>query len=210
MRPNPGNIEIQEPPLQELNKKRSCVKRSCATGCGCLAIVILAIALLVKLAANPPQKELSLPPPSFPADIPVYDKDAIHGVVLVSGKSRSRWSQPAFSLLEKGIGRAASFAGSGSAAREWLEAVGASLEDRRDSIRVEWKDLTAEPGFVERFYKNELAKSGYAVSDIKGADPRIVFSFQKDAVDGTLVIVDNPDRRGTDDMTIVIRVPSAD
>ena len=90
MRRNIEQIEIKEPPIQELGKKRSCLKRTCFTGCGCIVIFIIASVLLLKFATGPRTKKLNEVPDNFPESIPLYDSDNIQEINFTSGKEKGR------------------------------------------------------------------------------------------------------------------------
>ena len=71
MRKNIDNIEIKEPPIRELKKNRSCLKRSCTTGCLLLLILLIGFWVFVRFAATPRERELKDIPDIVPPDIPV-------------------------------------------------------------------------------------------------------------------------------------------
>lgn len=217
MRRHIEEIEIKEPPLQELNKKRSCVKRSCLTGCGCIAVFILASVLILYIAANPRQKELKEVPAHFPANIPVYDKDAIHSITLVSGRERSRWIEaaayvPKIILSPLLIATERNGVASSTEQTSWKHLVNVieePISDHRDLITVSWSELGAQPKFINTYYQTELKKQGYTVTVPEQTSDTIrMFEFSKDAVNGYLLITDDPADDGTDQLLLSVRIPT--
>ncbi len=214
-RNNVEDIEIKEPPLQELNKKRSCLKRSCLTGCGCILIFILVSVGIIYFAANPRKKELREVPAHFPADIPIYDKDAIHSISFVSGAERGRWIElaayvpkvivsPLLIALENDEPTPA------SSERTWekfIRVIEEPVSDRRDYVVIEWSNVSAQPKFVDAYYQNALKKADFSLSSIIDGEGMKQFSFQKDNVDGSFFYKDDPKSDGTDTVVLNVRLP---
>ncbi len=216
MRRNVEDIEIKEPPLQELNKKRSCLKRSCLTGFGCILIFLLVSVGIIYFAANPRKKELKTVPANFPSEIPVYDKDAIHTITFISGQERGRWIElaayvpkiivsPLLIALENNESNPA------SPERTWakfLRVIEEPVADRRDQVTIEWSNLSAQPKFVEAYYQSALKKANFSVEPTHDAEGSKQFTFSKDSVDGYLLLQDDAQKDGTDMILLNVRVPS--
>ncbi|MFH2018523.1 MAG: hypothetical protein ABII98_00875, partial [bacterium] len=89
-RPVIDNVEIVEPPLEELTKEKSGLKGACFLGCLFLLLIFIAIIVFIRVYSGPGPKTFSQVPENFPKDIPVYDPDNIEKVTYVSGKYKSR------------------------------------------------------------------------------------------------------------------------
>jgi hypothetical protein len=206
MSPNQHEVEIKEPPIQELNKKRSCLKRSCATGCGCIVIFFLAALGLIWFATHPPASSAKKVPSNFPVSIPIYDPDAITSIKIISGAEHNRWIAwagylPKFVVtpILFGLDRVS---GNVSAVGRTILAV-----DRRDSIRIEWEHLSAQPKFIDNYYQSVLKKAGYLMSAGTEINANRRFEFSTGTIDGVLIIRDNPEREGTDSVVMTVSVP---
>jgi len=221
------NVKIVEPPLQELGKKHSGFKRACLTGCGCIFIFIIASIAGLRLAVGPGPQTLKSVPNNFPADIPVYDKDAIEKITFISGKYKNRGLEIAAffpklilspfllamnrdttvetpaatttTMIEK----------QATALRKLWKLVVTPIGDHRDTIQIEWKNLDAEPSFVISYYKKELRKKNYKIEvQSEGAGIR-QFSFSReDGLSGSLYTQgDEENRPGTDYAILTINLP---
>ncbi|MBI5222692.1 MAG: hypothetical protein HY980_04355 [Candidatus Magasanikbacteria bacterium] len=212
------NIEIKEPPIRELGKKSSCMRRSCSTGCGCIVVFIVASLIILKLSAGPRQKELKNLPPRFPAAIPVYDIDNADSIMLTYGKEKGRWLEtaayvpklivaPAVVLLEKKLFPNSTASDENKFSR-FVRLLKKPVSDHRDTIQLEWTELTAEPRFVYDYYKNDLEKAGFLIDVSQNNDRVKQFSFKKDAVEGVVFIGDNKEDGGTDHVSLTATFPN--
>ena len=87
---NLDSIEIVEPPIGELSKKRNGFFRTCLTSV-IIIIVLLAIGILaIRMSLGPGPKILSKLPDNFPADVPVYDRENIEVITFISGRYKNR------------------------------------------------------------------------------------------------------------------------
>ena len=83
-------VEIVEPPLGELTKKRSSFKRTCFTGCGCLLLLLIALVAAFRIAVGAGPTTLPTVPKNFPDTITIYDKDTIDRITFISGRYKNR------------------------------------------------------------------------------------------------------------------------
>lgn len=223
MRRNIDQIEIQEPPLEELKKKRSCLKHTCASGCGCLFVFLIIALLILKFTAGEKIKEVKSVPDNWPKNIIVYDKDNISKISFISGSDRGRALEriamapklvlsPIFLILEKKFpvkeqnkdGRIEPETNWESFVRIMKEPVA----DHRDKIQIEWTDVTAEPRFVYNYYKDELLKNNYQINESLNKDQIRQFNFhlREAEIEGVLYIKDNPENKGTDFISLTVNV----
>lgn len=216
MRRNIEEIEIKEPPLQELNNKRSCVKRSCVTGGGCIIVFILASALILYVAAKPSKKSLNEVPAHFPKDIrdtSTYDKDAIRSMTLISGKAPSRWIEiaayvpkiilsPLIIALERDY-----TAPSEKTWTTFIRVIEEPTIDRRDQVIIEWANLGAQPKFVTEYFQKKLQNANFTITVDTDTPGLKQFTFSKDTIDGMFLLTDNPKEDGSDQLFLTIRIP---
>ncbi|MEK7084793.1 MAG: hypothetical protein AAB932_06165 [Patescibacteria group bacterium] len=185
-------IEIQDPPLEELKKKRSCLRRGCFTGCGCIVFLLIGIALLFKFVIIPRPVELASVPPSFPEAIPLYDRGNISRIEFLSGEKEQRLLQLAAFIARKS---------------DLLTSLALPLS-ARDQLRIEWHDLSATPKFIENFYQTELKKNHIATATSSQSDTLRQFTFATTTIDGAVIITDDPAKDGTDSLELIINYPT--
>ena len=58
MRRKIDDIEIKEPPLEELSKKHSCFKRTCVSCCSFFIVIIIGSLIVLKFTVGPKTKDL--------------------------------------------------------------------------------------------------------------------------------------------------------
>lgn len=222
-------IEIKEPPIQELKKKRkSCTKRTCATGCGCIVFLIFASLLLLKFIAGPRVKELKELPPNFPPDINLYDKDEIKTITYISGKQKSRGVEmaafipkiilsPIILIFDDELKKDGVINQNGEISlkkrtswKDFVDIMKEPITDQRDKVQIEWNYLTAEPVYIYKYFKDNFEQIGYEVKVTTNNQTKKQFSFinQEKNIEGVLYIADEPTDKGTDYLSITINIPS--
>ncbi|HAZ28464.1 MAG TPA: hypothetical protein DCY48_01665 [Candidatus Magasanikbacteria bacterium] len=220
MRVEQSQVEIQEPPLQEMKKKRSCLRRSCVTGLGCIFLFILVSLGILWFTVVPRPKELKQTPDSFPTAIPLYDRDSISRITFISGKEKSRTIQiaafiprlilsPIIATLDKTVPLSEDGNNAGLDVSSWrniLSLLDESALDGRDIIKVEWKDVNAQPEFMNHYFETGLKGSGFTVSKPR-EDVPFSFDFTNRTIDGTFFIQDDGATIGTDYFSLTVNVP---
>ncbi|MFA5062099.1 MAG: hypothetical protein WC526_03050 [Patescibacteria group bacterium] len=221
MRRNIDNIEIVEPPFEELTKKYStfsAVKRTCLAGCGCLVIFIIGIIILLKVLMGAGPQNLSKVPANFPADIPVYDKDSIQRITYVSGNYKNKGIEiaaifpkiilsPLLMSLENKQPASSTNSGGFSIGNLW-QLLTAPISDHRDTVQIEWRSLAADPFFIVGYYKTELQKNNYNIDlESEGNDVR-QFSFSRGDINGSLYVESGGGKAGTNDMILTVNIGS--
>lgn len=215
MRQEIDKIEIKEPPIEELNKKRSCLKRTCVTGCGCLTIIFIISLIALKLSLGPRSKELRDLPPEFTKHVPLYDEENIEKIVYISGKERGRVIETAAYLPKVIIAPAVihsdkvrNFLGinfSTSTTNDWdkfFEFVGRPIVDHRDQIQIEWTLMPASKEFIQEYYETEFEKESFYIELESFNDETKQIVFSKDDIKGVLSILDKPGTPETDLVTM--------
>lgn len=211
MRRNLDDIQIVEPPIEELTKKKSW-KGACFTGCFFLIILVVAAVIGIRFYVGPGPKVSKGIPTNFPADIPVYDKDNIETITMISARYKERGLGIA-TILPKLVLSPVFFnsdnsTNSGSLQNIW-KAVSSPNGNYRDSIQIEWKNINADPSFVIAYYKKELKKKNFKI-DIESEGKKVEqFSFSReDGLDGSVFAqTDDEKKSGTDYMILTINLP---
>lgn len=220
MRRSIEDIEIKEPPIEDITKKHSCAKRGCSSSCGCLFFILLGMLILLKFVANPSLKSISKIPESVPQNIPIYDKDNIASVSFVSGQTQGRSVaivshvpsailSPIFSLLGIHLPPPDQAALSEKKITS-LNTIKQLIHNTNhtDIVSISWTNLDAEPDFIFAYYKTKLRKNGYRIFQSSDTENQKNFSFSgQNHIDGQLLINDDWSVPGTDHMTLIIYIP---
>ncbi len=211
MRRNLDNIEIVEPPIEELTKKRSW-KGTCFTSC--IFLVLLAVVAVVGIrfyVGSGPRISKGIPS-DFPADIPIYDKDNIDNITFIPAQYKERGLTVAI-ILPKIILSPTFYNSKNTdntgALKNILNTITAPEEDYRDSFQIEWHNVNADPSFVVSYYKKELKKKNFII-DIESEGKTVrQFSFSRaDGISGSIYAQgDEAKKSGTDYMLLTVNLP---
>jgi hypothetical protein len=180
------DIEIVDPPLQELSKKPSFFKSSCLGGCGCLVVVILGLVIGWKILLGHGPVTSSSVPKNFPDSIPLYDQNAIERVTIVTGKYQYRRRELSTILPQLIMGSTTTSTSSTTdlVSRLWNDFT--NPISIPDEITVEWSSPAVDPSFLNSYYKKELVQNGYNVTHEQEDHGTRQFSFSKSDIYGTL------------------------
>lgn len=223
MRHEIDKIEIKEPPIEELNKKRSCIKRTCVTGCGCFVIIFIASLLLLRFAIGPRTKEVRDLPQYFTQAVPLYDEENIERITHTSGKEKGTYAEIAayvpklvlsplvihFDTNYRYIPRTIT----DREMTKWEKFVAFMKEpiaDDRETYKIEWIELSADKNFITEYYQKELSKKGFELGVESSTREITQFTFQKEQahIDGAVYINDNRETRLTDYISLTVNIPS--
>ncbi len=211
MRRNLEDIEIVEPPIGELTKKKSW-KGTCFTGCFFLIILAIATVVGIRFYVGPGPKISTTIPNNFPADIPVYDKDNIEAITNIPARYKERGvgvSTILPKLILSPIFYNSDNTNNGSSLQNIWKAVTLPSGNYRDSIQIEWRKINADPNFVIAYYKKELKKKNFKI-DIESEGKKVQqFSFSReDGLDGSIFIqIEDDKKSGTDYMILTVNLP---
>lgn len=212
MRRNLDNIEIVEPPIEELTKKRSW-KGACFTSCALLLLLIVAVAVGIKFYVGPGPQTLKVVPANFPTDIPVYDKDNIEIITYISARYKERGLGIA-TLLPKLV-LAPVFYNSqnndgGSTLKNIWSAVSTQNSDHKDSVQIEWKNVDADPDFIISYYKKELRKKNFKIEVQSQGENVQQFSFvHENGVSGSVYASNSDDKKSsTGYLMLTVNIPA--
>ncbi len=214
------DIEIVEPPVGELSKQRNSLKKTCLTGCGCVIFLVAVILVLIRLFIGSGPTTIKVLPNNFPDGIPVYEKDSIEAITSISGTYKNR-SMEIAAFFPKVIlsplllrlhpdTTASSSEGFIAANKDFWTLLTTPVGDARDTIQIEWINLDAEPSFVASYYKKELTKKGYTVSEILSVSGTYEITFDGEGgVGGALLSKGAEEERpGTDYASLTVNFPA--
>ncbi|MDO8499458.1 MAG: hypothetical protein Q7S66_02250 [bacterium] len=201
-------VEIVEPPLEELTRKKSGFKHACAYGCLFLLLLIVGFTLFVRLFAGEGPQTLKKLPANFPKNIPIYDQENLENISFISGKYKSRSIEiaavvpkiilsPLLLTLDKT--NQTSTSSRGFTLQNLWKLVTTPITNSHDTIQIEWTNLDAEPSFIISYYKTELIKRGFTIDVESTAKGIKQFSFSHGDLSGSLYVKgDEEERPGTD------------
>ena len=152
------DVEIKEPPLEELTRKYSTfssIKRSCIGGCGCLVFIVIIIIIILKFAIGIGPQTITKMPTNFPYGIPVYDENKIEKITFISGTYKNRVIElsalfpkiilsPIISVLDpqdSGLENK-------STLKDVWKLINSPVSDQRDVIKIKWNNLNTDPEFL--------------------------------------------------------------
>lgn len=212
------DVVIQEPPMEEFGKRHSCIKRTCLSGCGCFVLFIIAAVVIINLATRDHTKNLKAIPPSLPQKVPLYDALNVRTIKFTSGEAQSKAYQTAaivpkiflapivFTWPEKFVDNP-KIGGRDAFLENMKKFLKRPVASTPDTILLEWDHLSAEPKFIEEYYKSELKKKQFSVEQASRTASSTQLLFKKDATAGAIFITDNDARReGTDYVSVKINM----
>jgi len=211
MRRNLEDIEIVEPPIGELTKKRSW-KGACFTSCFFLVILTIVAVIGIRFYVGPGPVASKSVPSNFPNDIPVYDKDSIENITTISARYKERGLGIATILPKLVLApifyNSDNSTNGGSLQNIW-KAVSSPSGNYRESIQIEWHNINADPSFVIAYYKKELKKKNFKI-DVESEGKKVQqFSFSReDGLDGSIFAQTNDEKKsGTNYMIMTLNLP---
>ncbi|OGH67962.1 MAG: hypothetical protein A3J66_03230 [Candidatus Magasanikbacteria bacterium RIFCSPHIGHO2_02_FULL_47_14] len=203
MRDKVDDIVIQEPPIQELKKKKSCLKRTCVTGCGCIVIFFVVSLFLLRLLHGPKQQELKEVPEPVHELVQVYEPDYIQKITLTKAGDRGRVIETLAlvpkTLLAPIIITAQKTQGDAGWWKEIKEFIETPVTQAQDSIKIEWENVPAQPTFVVQYYQAAFEKKNFKMKtpEILGGASQYTFVSVENDQSASLYIVDDLSAFGT-------------
>lgn len=144
--------QIKGTPVQELKRGRSCIKRSCSTGCGCLAFFGVGGMIFMALTARTRIVHLKKLPETLKVEVPFYDIENVtkrQTLKRPAQGSIARRIQEQFPSMETFFNRGAP----------------TDLHASTNRYILEWTDVLAKPDFVASYYHDRLLDAGYTIKD---------------------------------------------
>jgi hypothetical protein len=200
-------VEIQGPPIDEIQKRSSCLKQGCVSALlvifGTLLLLIIGMYFFVK----PNTKHLDELPKSFPDSVPLYDEGNVDRITYTPGDERGEAVEllafvpkailsPLILALENAD--IATGADTENLWESFIRILGTPVSDHRNIIAVEWSELQANPRFLYSYYKTNLIEDGFIEKTDEKKEQRMRFFHEN----GTTVILqmndDGNPKNGTD------------
>jgi hypothetical protein len=214
------NIEIVEPPVGELSRQQGSFKKTCLTGCGCVIFLVIAVVGALRFFIGSGPSTLTKLPANFPTSIPVYEKDSIESITYISGVYKHRSTEIAaffpkviLSPMLMHLQRDTSSSSTGfmAANRNFWSVLTTPVSDSRDTIIIKWANIESEPDFIISYYRKELNKNDYELTETENNDSSLNFSFQgQNGVSGTLIVdTSNLESSGTDYAALTVSIPAS-
>jgi hypothetical protein len=208
------NVEIVEPPLHDITRKGSFLKRACFSGCLILIIITVLIIVGIYFLIGTGSKTISKLPSYFPTSIPIYDPDNISQITIESDKYKIRKEQlsEAFKkfidnpLNVKSKNATSTTPDQNIFQKIWQIAT-TPKESYTNTIIIEWKDIDAEPKFISSYFKNQLQKNDYEFKAENSDDEKPFFEFTKDYISGTFSAQKSSSNKKTDWLNISVTLP---
>lgn len=219
------DIEIKEPPMEELSKKHSCFRRTCLSCCSFIFVIIIASLALLKFTTGPRVTELKKLPDNFAKIVPLYDKENIETITLTAGAERGQTMEkiaylpkliivPLLLKLDKqnyyisqfrpNIGE--QLLKTEKFRDKVLLLMKEPVGDHRDALKIEWRKLTADAEFIERYYRAELERKKFKIETVSASANITQFSFGVGDIDGAVYIEDDPATPNTDLVILNVNV----
>lgn len=215
--PKKDDIIIQEPPLEEFGKKHSCIKRTCLSGCGCLFLFLFGSIFLIHYATREHEREIKRIPPLVERNVPLYDTQNLSKIKIINGEERQKGFELAALIPklfispliiewpEKFVENPQKTGGNQAHIANIKKFLKKPLSESKDVVTVEWKNLSAEPKFVEEYYKDELTKRDFKIENTARTTSTSQLLFEKPGISGAVYIQDFSARKeGTDFVSVKV------
>lgn len=216
MQEHTEQVEIQEPAIREITHKRSCVRQTCSSGCGCIFLFLLASFLFLWFIIIPRPKSEHRLPKTFPESIPIYDQENIDSITIRTNDEQDpRIASlaiipqyvlaPIVSYLDRrivlpylpGVREHQEFS-------NWValvELLEHPEQTKIDSYIIHWTELDAEPSFIKEYYLKRLSANSYDITESNS-----LVSFEQEHITGTIQIIDQSPRPGTDEVRMSVYI----
>ncbi len=212
------DVKIVEPPIIELNKGSSGLKKSCFFSCGFIFLILLGLLIGIKFYIGIGPKTVTVIPQNFPLDeIPLYHKEKIDKMTFISGKYKSRRVELA-ALLPK-IVMIPFLSGNDETSVQTKEKVNfktffqtliTPITDKKDNFKIEWKDVDNGYNTFINYYRNELQRSGFIIDATgEGTNYRKIDFSRSDGYTGTIYTENTTDEKNkTSYAFLMLNMPS--
>jgi hypothetical protein len=202
------SIEIKEPPVRRLRKRRSCVRRTCLTSCGCLLFFLIISIVLLKFSTTPRSVTLRDVPNIVKNNVPLYEPNHIDSIRVLRSEEQSRFGAAAF--LPKAVlypillaTDDTSLPASSSTWSGFFSYIQTPLyEKNHEQITISWEHLPVSPSFLYAYYLEQLQARGFTI--VKQQPTKIL--FESNTILGTLSIDDTPQTAATDLLLLQISI----
>jgi len=197
------DIEIQDPPIHEIKKRSSCLRRSCMSVLVVLIASIVFFIAVIHFFVQPHAEAYSTIPKDFPLSVPVYDTESITRIRHTPGDERAEGLELLAYVPKAIIAPIVMTLDNNDAHQQdhtdslWSTFVlllNTPVADHRNITTIEWKGIAARPSFLQEFYKTELSKEGFTLTDAS----KTFLRFEKNTITIHLNVERNSYSKGTD------------
>lgn len=182
--------KIKAPIGSDVRKGRSCSKRSCTAGCGCLAFALMGGVIFLTFNARARTVTLKATPIELSdAKLPIYDEDNISKRYQV----RSATQSATIRAIQEKIPALTTF----------LQKIESPPHEKRYVLT--WEDVFAKPQFVASYYEKAVRSGSFVlVEKWTPESPVMIFESRDGSMRGTLHIQALPEEHTNITYTIDI------
>ncbi len=189
------DVKIVDPPIYELNKKSSGLKRSCFFGCSFIFLIIFGLLIGLKFYLGSGPKTVTVIPLNFPLeDIPVHNKEKIVRMTFISGEYKNRRMEiaaifPKLVLLplwlnsehnQEQTEEKISF-------KNLFQTLTTPVSDKNDNFKIEWEDIENNLNSFLNYYQKELERKNFIINSYaEGNDYKKIEFVRNDGYTGTI------------------------
>lgn len=189
------DVKIVEPPIHELNKKSSGLKRSCFVGCGFIFLFIIGLLIGLKFYLGSGPSTVTVVPLNFPLeDVPIYNKDKITDMTFISGEYKSRRVElaaifPKVFLLpflsdtaneEIKIEEKSNY-------KSLFQTIAMPITDKKDNFKIEWADVDNNFNTFINYYQKDLERHDFIINAFTESNKYKKIDFSRpDGYNGTI------------------------
>lgn len=222
MRATIDEVEIKDPPLEELTGRGNCLRKSCGT-CSGLFLTLLIGSFLTLYFTAPPQGKVLKAIPAEYTSVPLYDAENIETITLTAARERAqRVEQIAFVpklilspiliqadrnhwILHQIRPQAAeAIEGKDSFWDKLMVLLREPVSEQRDLLTLVWHNLDADPAYISEYYSKSLERAGFRLGLPVTSPGSRQFTFTKPNLDGVVYVVNDPQTPATDQITLEI------
>lgn len=222
MRADIDEVEIKDPPLEELTGRGNCLRKSCGT-CSGLILTLLVGSFLTLYFTAPPQGKVLKAVPAEYAGVPLYDAANLETITLTEARERSKRVEqivfvPKLILSPLLIQADRSHWVLRHIRPEAADAIEAKssfwdklmvllrepVSEQRDLLALEWHNLDADPAYINEFYAKSLERAGFALGKPVVSPDSRQFTFAKPGLDGVVHIENDTATPATDQVIVEI------
>jgi len=163
-------VEIQGPPIDEIQKRSSCLKQGCISGLLFILGILVFFIVIMQIFIKPHSTQLTSLPYDFPESVDIYDKENVDHISYTPGDERAEAIEflafvpkAVLSPLIMAMETADSAAGveTENLWESFIRILGTPVADHRHVVSIEWSELQANEQFIHSFYKTTLEKEGF-------------------------------------------------
>ncbi|MCX6782097.1 MAG: hypothetical protein NTW66_03200 [Candidatus Magasanikbacteria bacterium] len=210
------DVEIIEPPIQELKKRGPWLTTACMSGCGFILIFVVGIIIGIKIFIGSGPREIKNLPPNFPAGIPIYDEYNIDKITHITGRYKSRSMEvsalfPKLILSPLILNNDAGQSGENrrpGIIRELWRTFTEPVGDTRDTVQIEWRDISGDAKTMMAYYKNNLIDANCSIeSETAGLTFTQLTFTRGDGLSGTIYVEPGEEKKIISYAYLIINLP---